>query len=500
MRSHLIFGLSIVPMMLACSAAPPTTTGSPPSATSSVRAVVERQGKSLAVDLVTTRFARKVGHSPLAASLRAPWATAVASGAPEGARVPDLTPIKLPVNPKYPAFQPDAPQVVDNGAPTLSAMKIVTLTWAGDPFADALEAFGDGLGASPYWKSISEYGVGPASSGYPLHFRGASLPATITDVELDALVQQSVASSASGWPANAPQQIYAVYLPPTTTFLVDNGDGTTTPACQLFGAYHTATQPVGPDGGPSGQSIIYSVMPRCPGYGIDTITLASAHEFGEAATDSFATGQEAYVGFDPDHLAYDIYQGFQDEVGDACEFFEESSFEAPPPFTFNVQRLWSNASAMTGHNPCLPRVAGEAYYNTTTIAPLDDIDVDFTNVSAPGTCTPATCTVPTKGIKVALGQSRTFDIGFYSDAPTGDWTVHAFALPQMPIPDYTGNPVLNGSVNVTIRGATGNNGHVAHVTVTPLTAGAMGVQYIELQSGYGQYDEAHTLPILVSQN
>lgn len=499
MRSHVLFGLSIVPMMLACSAAP-TGTASSSSARAPVRTVVERRGKSLSIDAVTTRFARKVGHSSLAASLRAPWAGALPSGAPEGARIPELGAIKPPVSHLYPAFQPDAPQVVDSGAPTLSAMKIVTLTWDGDPFADALEAFGDDLGSSPYWQSISEYGVGPASSGYARHFRGAGFPATITDVQLDAMVQASVANAASGWPANAPQQIYAVYLPPSTTFLVDNGDGTTTPACQLFGAYHTATQPAGPDGGASAPSIIYSVMPRCPGFGIDTITLASAHEFGEAATDSYATGQPAYVGFDEDHLAYDIYQAFQDEIGDACEFFEASGFEAPPPFTFNVQRLWSNRSAMTGHNPCLPRIAGEAYYNTTPIAQLDDIQVDFTNISAPGTCTPATCTVQTKGIKVPLGQSRSFDIGFYSDAPTGDWTVHAFALPHMPIPDASGNPVLNGAVNVTIQGATGHNGHVAHVTVTPLTAGAIGAQYIELQSGYGQYDEAHTLPILVSQN
>lgn len=156
MRSQVLFGLSIVPLMLACSAAPPGS-GSLPSAPSSVRAVVERQGKSLSVDLVTTRFARKVGHSPLAASLRAPWATAIPSRAPEGARSPAPLPFEPPIlNPAYPAFQPDAPQIVDNGAPTLSAMKVVTLTWDGDPFADALEAFGDGLGGSPYWKSISE--------------------------------------------------------------------------------------------------------------------------------------------------------------------------------------------------------------------------------------------------------------------------------------------------------------------------------------------------------
>lgn len=93
-----------------------------------------------------------------------------------------------------------------------------------------------------------------------------------------------------------------------------------------------------------------------------------------------------------------------------------------------------------------------------------------------------------------------FDIGFYSDAPTADWTVQAWALPALPIADYQGNAVANGTAQVTIEQPTGNNGHKAHVTVTPLTAGELGVEYIELQSGFAQYEMAHSLPILIGQN
>src|SRR5262249_51168287 len=144
------------------------------------------------------------------------------------------------------------------------------------------------------------------------------------------------------------------------------GEGLTAPACDFFSAYHTETQPTGPDNQPSGPPISYAVMPRCPGFGIDTITDAVSHELAEAASDGLPASAPGYSGFDSNHLAYEIYQSFQDEIGDACEFFEASRYEEAPPFTFDVQRIWSNQSARAGHNPCVPRIAGEAYYNTTT--------------------------------------------------------------------------------------------------------------------------------------
>src|SRR5262249_17506636 len=155
-------------------------------------------------------------------------------------------------------FVPNAAQVRNHGAPALENMKIVTLTWNADPLAGALEAFGDGIGATPYWKSMQEYGIGPTSSGYALHFRGAKPPARITAVETAALVQASVDYRGSGWPANADNQIYVIYLPPTTTLLVDGGDGEAMPACDFFSGYHTETQPKGPDDEPSGPPIVYA--------------------------------------------------------------------------------------------------------------------------------------------------------------------------------------------------------------------------------------------------
>jgi hypothetical protein len=441
---------------------------------------------------------KKVSHSTRAAALRAPWVNA--SQAPTGS-----TPPSEPAALRYPAFAPNAPQIVNNGgAPTLAHMKIVTMTWNDDPFAGDLELFGDRISSAPQWSSIAEYGVGATVSGPSRHYRGTNFPATITDVQLDALVQQSVLDPAtSGWPADEPEQLYAIYLPATTQFLVDNGDGTTTNSCRLFGAYHTATQPTTADGGAIGKPILYAVMPRC-GQPLDQMTGAASHEFGETATDPevLSNATLSWVTFDANHLAYDMYQSFQDEVGDACEFFGQSFYEEAPPFTFAVQRLWSNRSIAAGHNPCLPLAIGDTYYNATTFAnQMSTITVDLTALQPPSVCSASSpCTTTTQGYKAALGQPVSFDIGFYSDAPTADWTVQAWALPTLPIGDFQGNPVANGTVNITIARPTGNNGHKAHVTVTPLTAGALGVEYIELQSGFAQYDEAHSLPILIGQN
>src|SRR5262249_43977918 len=102
--------------------------------------------------------------------------------------------------------------------------------------------------------------------------------------------------------------------------------------------------------------------------------------------------------------------------------------------------------------------------------------------------------VTTKGIKAAMGQARTFQIGFYSDkATTGAWTVTA-NIPAM----YPGSSVANGTATVTIDKPTGVNGEKAYVTVTPQTFSGS-VVYVELNSSLTGF-EPHTLPLLIGSN
>ncbi|MEO8877034.1 MAG: hypothetical protein ABI461_15690, partial [Polyangiaceae bacterium] len=60
----------------------------------------------------------------------------------------------------------------------------------------------------------------------------------------------------------------------------------------------------------------------------------------------------------------------------------------------------------------------------------------------------------TKGIQLAVGESKTIDLVLYSDAPTAAWTV----TPQ----EITSNPTLSFSLDR----QSGVNGERLHLTVT----------------------------------
>jgi hypothetical protein len=122
---------------------------------------------------------------------------------------------------------------------------------------------------------------------------------------------------------------------------------------------------------------------------------------------------------------------------------------------------------------------------------MDGITVDGTTIGVGK--------VTTKGYKAALNQARTFDIGFYSDAPThADWTVWVKAPPSLPISGDNHTPIANGQLIGTIDQPSGHNGHRATVTVTPTQWNAMGVVYVELHSVL-QGGEERTYPLFVSQ-
>ncbi|HEY2515229.1 MAG TPA: hypothetical protein VGI39_30390, partial [Polyangiaceae bacterium] len=179
---------------------------------------------------------------------------------------------------------------------------------------------------------------------------------------------------------------------------------------------------------------------------------------------------------------YEFTQQFNDENGDACEFFKSSrDVETEPFFAFTVQRPWSNRSARRGHNPCVPRTT-DAYFNVTPFASqMDDVTLDLTTLGG-------TTGTKTKGYKVALGAPRTFDIGFFSDKAAADWTLSAIVNDSPGwshlgyLTDDAGNPLDNGAASVTIDAPTGGNGHVAHVTVTPTRTGTVGGEWIVLRS------------------
>ena len=386
----------------------------------------------------------------------------------------------------YPAFLPNTPLVVDNGGPTLRAPRIVTVTWDGDVNRDIYEKFGDQIGATTYWRdNTSEYGVGPAVSGAANHVHIATPLTTISDEEIDSLVRANVTNAASGWPAPDQQTIYNIYLPPNS--LTFGGQD----ACQFgVGGYHTDSPLDLSDGGSTAE-FMYAVNINCPlKWDVHTVTLIASHELVETVTDPFPSVNPGYVGFDADHLAFDIMNEFQDETGDACEFFRSSEYVGGASFPFGLQRNWSNKSAKAGHSPCVPRTK-LPYFNVTTFAAsMDKIDVDFTSL---GDTVHATA-----GFIAPVGQARSFPIGFYSDAPTGaDWTVWIKVPAALPLTDQNNAKIPNGQAAATIDNPAGHNGHRANVTITPASFNALGVLYVELHSVL-QGGEEKVYPVLLA--
>ena len=380
----------------------------------------------------------------------------------------------------YPAFTPEMPRLQANRGVVMKSPIFVTITWPSEAAVDKLEAFGDQIGASDYWKAITaEYGVGPAKSGPENHVRmiGEPSPKTMTEGEAEAFVLKHVSDPTSKWPAPNDNILYVVYLP-TVTHLTTPGGAD---ACNSLAGYHSSART------DSGQRVRYAIIPACPIGGItssDSFTVTASHEMAEAATDP--DPGSGYVGFDNPHVAWELFQnGLGVEDGDACVEYDESTYDASPEFPYTVQRQWSNVAALAGKSPCAPSPP-TPYFSATPLA-LDPIVIDL---SAYG----ASRRFKTNGWTVAVGETKTFDVGLYSDGPTAKWTIDAV---------QKGNPwypnVGGGDVTATVKtNAYGGNGDVATVSITVNTAGPGKWEMISIVSKNADDTIHHYMPIIIA--
>jgi hypothetical protein len=176
-------------------------------------------------------------------------------------------------------------------------------------------------------------------------------------------------------------------------------------------------------------------------------------ELGEATTDPYG---DAFRNADRDHVSFGLFQQRADntEIGDLCEYLTyngSNSYRPPAPFAYYVQRMWSNSSAAAGHTPCVPARPGP-YFNVTPTA-LEAVTADLSPVGLG--------LVQTKGIRIKLGETKTFPVGFYSDGPTnGPWKLvaaEAFTPGVMP---------TTHNLTMSIDNPYGENGEIAYVSVT----------------------------------
>ncbi|MDB4945349.1 MAG: hypothetical protein JWP97_4883 [Labilithrix sp.] len=376
------------------------------------------------------------------------------------------------VSTTYPAFKPAMGQLVNNGGSVLVNPVIVTVTWPGDEQADTLEGLGDTIGAGAYWSAVTaEYGSKAAVSGADNHVRlTTAAPTSISDSELQDLVKANVESGAFPTPATG-NPVYILYLP-TSMQLILQGQS----ACsQGVGGYHDSVTA-------SGKDVAYAIVPRCSN-DFESVTVAASHELAEAATDPYPQTQPAWYGFRNQDLAWEFFQQFQSENGDACEFYRDSELlpGAESGLTYHVQRQWSNKSAAAGHDPCVPAYANRVFYNTTPLG-LEDVDVDLSQLGGGK--------VTTKGYNIAVGETRTIALGLYSDGPLKAWDIKAIAGGIASRQTAT--------VDLSLDVTSGQNGEKAYLTITVNSAGRTGSELVSIVSTY--QGTPHYMPILIGSS
>lgn len=285
---------------------------------------------------------------------------------------------------------PPPPQVVSSGGPVLAAPRVVPIFFAGEPLQSDLETFLAALAGSPYWAATTaEYGVGALAIA-PSVVVAEAAPTAITDEEIRSWLAERTDGLHDGWPAADPETIFAVVYPKSTSIDVHGKK-----SCQAFDAYHL--EGTAADGG----ALVYAVLSRCVGgaAALDEVTAAMSHELVEAATDPLYYSAPAFASADHDHAIWTAVTA--GEVADMCAFDDHAY--APLVGDFVVQRSWSNAAALAGKDPCVPPVEGPFL----AAAPVLDDDVVLTGGGAK---------IPTKGVQVPVGETRTIEVALLGDA------------------------------------------------------------------------------------
>jgi hypothetical protein len=360
----------------------------------------------------------------------------------------------------YPGPFAAMPQVVTTASPVSSGIlvnpKIVAIFFMNDDPATITnyESFYNGLGATAYWAALGEYGIkAPTVDAITL---AEDAPGTIDDTPTSdgsntALNNWLQAEITKGTlPATDNNTEYVINYPTGTTVTSDG------PSCQEWDGYHSDQTDT------KNNLIAYAVVPRCPagdGFSLDqTFTTTASHEVIEAATDPWPDYQPGWAQADNAHLFFDEANDGS-EIGDMCQNDPEAYYNFSDFPSFMIQRFWSNASAEAGHDPCVPLLPGEVFFNAVPELPNTAPFPYYGN------------TVTVDAVNIAVGKSATILLDLYSDAPTSSWVVQMF--------DYNTFFVGSGSTALltfdaaSTNGITGNNGDKVPVTITVVAPGNM---------------------------
>jgi hypothetical protein len=351
----------------------------------------------------------------------------------------------------YPAPHPAPHTVQSYGGPIMSSPKVLPIFFGDDDptTTNQIEAFLAALQSSTYFGSAAaEYGVGAATILPAVHLT-EDAPTSTSDSDIQGWLADEIEAGDGVFPQPDAETIYLLYYPSGTQIDL-NGFGT---SCEQFGGYHADTRLS------DGTAASYAVIPRCPASqgltAMQAITDATSHELLEAATDPRPFSDPAYDRIDDAHVYVELV--LLTEIGDQCAF-SPSGYATYPDLPYEVQRVYSNASALAGHNPCVPIPSGEVYF---VAAPDPQDDVQITG--------PDGAPVTMKGTQIAEGESANVDVAFFSDAPHDAWYVAAYDAASL-----TGAPAnLEFAFS---GGTTGQNGDHLTMSVKVLSRGQYGLE------------------------
>jgi hypothetical protein len=332
-------------------------------------------------------------------------------------------------------------QVLNYGGTTLHHPTFVSVTYAGDTYADELADFVASVGCTDYWHAITaDYGVGQAIAGPPVVLTEAA-PASIDDTGIRSWLAKKIESGNPQFPKPTGDVVYVLWYPQSTTITLQGAT-----SCSQFGGYHEGGQLS--DGTP----FSYAVVPRCPTQGggtvLDGLTVSASHELIEACTDPQPDTAPAYAAPDSNHMGWLLASA--SEVGDLCEFDPSAAYQ-PPGYPWYVQRSYSNSAASTGTNPCVPAATPTYFYGAPLVPDLVSLDLLGTGKA-----------VPTAVVHIPVGSSATVPVKLVGPASITSMQVQAVDLAQ-----FMQQP---STLTLALSAASGAPGTTLQLTITKKSA------------------------------
>ncbi|HET7502759.1 MAG TPA: hypothetical protein VFK02_17175 [Kofleriaceae bacterium] len=234
------------------------------------------------------------------------------------------------------------PRIFEHGNVVLSRVELVTLTY--DDYADRaqVEAFGDAVVDSTWFKSVGlEYNLVGG-----VHLKKVALgpaPTSLTRIDLEAVIRNALLDHLAPPPSPIGNQLlYLLYVPPSVALGPD--------LAGIHG-YHDILML-------DHVEVPYAVV-LDDGSGIATTTTTAGHELIDAATNPYAPPSDGYYADLPKTDPWSLVSG---EIADLCEGESPVYLDVGG---FAVPRVYSNRAASAGAPPCGPRMPGDTWTDVT---------------------------------------------------------------------------------------------------------------------------------------